>query len=203
MKLLFPLVLALALPLSLGAQEADPVAKPRKKDAKVAAKPSATPSRSLREVLEGSTRPKSIIPETGLARPIKFRPQLALREWRGPGTYDGRYWKERPRYQYDGVWHFYGTGPLPRYDDFSNTQPVYDESYTDAVDGRPSAAPAVDRPSPVAAAQKALKEKGHYAGEISGRFDAASQRAVRAFQEASSLPVTGELDPATLGKLGL
>ena len=52
-------------------------------------------------------------------------------------------------------------------------------------------------------AQEALKAKGMNPGTISGANDPTTQQAVRDFQKANNLPVTGVLDPNTLDKLGV
>jgi hypothetical protein len=52
-------------------------------------------------------------------------------------------------------------------------------------------------------AQEALKAKGMNPGTISGNNDPTTQQAVRDFQKANNLPVTGILDQNTLDKLGV
>lgn len=58
-----------------------------------------------------------------------------------------------------------------------------------------------DRGESVHAAQLRLRAAGATL-EVNGRFTPATRAAVRAFQDARELPVTGELDPATLAVLG-
>jgi hypothetical protein len=53
------------------------------------------------------------------------------------------------------------------------------------------------------AVQQALNARGYNAGPVDGQFGAATQDAVRRFQQASNLPVTGELTPSTLSALGV
>src|SRR5689334_4700493 len=52
-------------------------------------------------------------------------------------------------------------------------------------------------------AQEALKAKGMNPGTISGSNDPSTQQAIRDFQKANNLPVTGVLDQNTLDKLGV
>jgi hypothetical protein len=52
-------------------------------------------------------------------------------------------------------------------------------------------------------AQEALKGKGFDPGAISGRMHARTQEALRQFQTANDLPVTGVLDQKTADKLGI
>jgi putative peptidoglycan binding protein len=51
--------------------------------------------------------------------------------------------------------------------------------------------------------QEALKAKGMNPGAISGIMDPTTQQALRDFQKANNLPVTGVLDPNTADKLGI
>jgi hypothetical protein len=51
--------------------------------------------------------------------------------------------------------------------------------------------------------QQVLREKGLYTGPIDGRFGGGTERALREFQWASFLPVTGVADQATRTALGL
>src|SRR5688500_14393222 len=52
------------------------------------------------------------------------------------------------------------------------------------------------------ATQIALDRAGCSAGEIAGRRGSNTERALRAFQDARKLPVTGQLDAATIAALG-
>src|SRR5918996_3033730 len=52
-------------------------------------------------------------------------------------------------------------------------------------------------------AKEALKAKGHNPGDIDGNMDAKTQQAIRDFQKANKLPVTGVLDQETAQKLGV
>lgn len=53
----------------------------------------------------------------------------------------------------------------------------------------------------VAELQHILATRGHYNGEIHGRFDAETRAALARFQEEQGLPVTGELTPLTFCRL--
>jgi hypothetical protein len=52
-------------------------------------------------------------------------------------------------------------------------------------------------------AKEALKAKGHTPGPIDGVLDGKTQQALRDFQKANKLPVTGVLDEQTAEKLGV
>lgn len=51
--------------------------------------------------------------------------------------------------------------------------------------------------------KEALKAKGHDPGNIDGNMDIKTQQALRDFQKANNLPVTGILDSQTAAKLGV
>ncbi len=51
--------------------------------------------------------------------------------------------------------------------------------------------------------QSVLAQVGYYNREPTGRWDEETINCVKQFQAANSLPVTGRLDPETIGKLGL
>lgn len=76
------------------------------------------------------------------------------------------------------------------------------------------AAPAVAQPPPLAYAQplappavRAVQEKLHqlgaYAGAVDGNWGPDSQAALQQFQQGHQLQVTGQMNPATAGALGL
>ncbi|HWO42156.1 MAG TPA: peptidoglycan-binding protein [Candidatus Eisenbacteria bacterium] len=52
-------------------------------------------------------------------------------------------------------------------------------------------------------AQEALRARGHNPGSMSGQMDAQTQQAIREFQNANNLPVTGVLDQRTAQQLGV
>ena len=52
-------------------------------------------------------------------------------------------------------------------------------------------------------AKEALKAKGLNPGPIDGTLDSKTQQALREFQQANKLPVTGALDQQTAEKLGV
>ncbi len=52
-------------------------------------------------------------------------------------------------------------------------------------------------------AKEALKAKGLNPGPMDGVLDGKTQQALRDFQKANKLPVTGNLDPQTAEKLGV
>jgi peptidoglycan hydrolase-like protein with peptidoglycan-binding domain len=51
--------------------------------------------------------------------------------------------------------------------------------------------------------QQTLRGKGHYRGEVDGVFGLRTRASIRGFQKAENLPVTGQLDARTAGKLGV
>ena len=66
-----------------------------------------------------------------------------------------------------------------------------------------TAPPTAYDPSTIRAVQQALNAKGYNAGPVDGQYGAATQDAVRRFQQVSGLPATGELGPSTLSALGV
>jgi peptidoglycan hydrolase-like protein with peptidoglycan-binding domain len=87
---------------------------------------------------------------------------------------------------------------------------------SDPVPGQPGTIPErVERPGAetqkqglassddIKKAKEALKAKGHNPGDIDGNMDAKTQQAIRDFQKANKLPVTGVLDQETAQKLGV
>jgi len=63
--------------------------------------------------------------------------------------------------------------------------------------------PAVGRRSDVKQMQEILHSNGHYRGKVDGVFGLRTQASIRGFQKAENLPVTGQLDMQTAGKLGV
>lgn len=55
----------------------------------------------------------------------------------------------------------------------------------------------------IRSAKEALKARGHDPGPINGTMDSNTQKALREFQQANNLRVTGVLDQQTAEKLGL
>ncbi|HET9306286.1 MAG TPA: peptidoglycan-binding domain-containing protein [Candidatus Sulfotelmatobacter sp.] len=51
--------------------------------------------------------------------------------------------------------------------------------------------------------QEALRNKGHYRGQIDGVLGLRTRASIRAYQKAENLPVTGNLDNETAGRLGV
>jgi peptidoglycan hydrolase-like protein with peptidoglycan-binding domain len=58
-------------------------------------------------------------------------------------------------------------------------------------------------PTDVSKMQETLRNKGHYRGKIDGVFGLRTRASIRAYQKAENLPVTGQLDTQTAGKLGV
>jgi len=51
--------------------------------------------------------------------------------------------------------------------------------------------------------QQTLQNEGHYRGKIDGTLGLRTRASLRGFQRAENLPVTGQLDVQTAGKLGV
>ena len=93
-------------------------------------------------------------------------------------------------------------------------QPAPGLPQTDPIPGRPGTIPEImkhpgENPQTSAAtsedikkAQDALQARGLNPG-TEGRMDAQTQQALREFQMANNLPVTGDLDPKTAERLGV
>jgi peptidoglycan hydrolase-like protein with peptidoglycan-binding domain len=64
-------------------------------------------------------------------------------------------------------------------------------------------APVVAHPNAVNKMQQTLADKGHYRGKVDGVFGLRTRASIRAYQKAEHLPVTGQLDARTSGKLGV
>ncbi|MFZ0772152.1 MAG: peptidoglycan-binding domain-containing protein [Candidatus Sulfotelmatobacter sp.] len=63
--------------------------------------------------------------------------------------------------------------------------------------------PAVWYGNDVKKMQQTLQDKGQYRGEVDGVFGLRTRASIRGFQKAENLPVTGQLDAQTAGKLGV
>ncbi len=79
----------------------------------------------------------------------------------------------------------------------------YNQSRTSTERTAPTVQPTGYDSSTIRAVQQALNSRGYNAGPIDGQWGAATQDAVRRFQQASNLPPTGELTPSTLSALGV
>jgi peptidoglycan hydrolase-like protein with peptidoglycan-binding domain len=62
--------------------------------------------------------------------------------------------------------------------------------------------PAVGNQNDVRNMQQTLQGKGHYRGKVDGVFGLRTRASIRGYQKAENLPVTGQLDAQTAGKLG-
>lgn len=63
-------------------------------------------------------------------------------------------------------------------------------------------APAINK-SEVRSVQQNLKDNGYYNGNVDGLMGPQTRDAIRKYQKAESLPVTGRLDSPTAAKLGV
>jgi len=109
-------------------------------------------------------------------------------------------------------------GPTPKPRQTQPTipgQPAPGLPQTEPMPGQPGTIPErVERPSAgdkgmvvsgddIKKAKEALKAKGLNPGPIDGTLDSKTQQALRDFQKANKLPVTGVLDAQTAEKLGV
>jgi len=62
---------------------------------------------------------------------------------------------------------------------------------------------AVEDRNDVKKLQKTLRDNGHYRGEIDGVIGLRTRASIRSYQSAKNLPVSGELDAKTAGRLGV
>ena len=63
--------------------------------------------------------------------------------------------------------------------------------------------PAVGPRNDVKKMQETLRDKGHYSGEVDGVLGLRTRASIRGFQKTENLPVTGQLDTQTAGRLGV
>ena len=63
--------------------------------------------------------------------------------------------------------------------------------------------PAVGSRNDAKKMQETLQDKGQYSGKIDGVFGLRTRASIRAYQKDENLPVTGQLDTQTAGKLGV
>jgi len=84
-------------------------------------------------------------------------------------------------------WYPYDWYPYDYYD-YSDYSPVYDYRYWYGL---------------ATAVQSELTARGYYHGQINGMIGSDSRQAIRAFQQAHGLPVTGSIDPGLLKALNL
>ncbi len=63
--------------------------------------------------------------------------------------------------------------------------------------------PAGSHSDDISKTQRTLLDKGHYRGKVDGVAGLRTRAGIRAYQKAENLPVTGQLDHQTAGKLGV
>lgn len=51
--------------------------------------------------------------------------------------------------------------------------------------------------------QETLRDKAHHRGKVDGAFGLRTRASIRAYQKAENLPITGQLDTQTAGRLGV
>jgi len=51
--------------------------------------------------------------------------------------------------------------------------------------------------------QEALRNKGHYVGEVDGVLGLRTRASIRSYQKAENLPITGQVDTRTAAELGV
>ncbi len=64
-------------------------------------------------------------------------------------------------------------------------------------------APTVVQQNDVRKIQQALQGKGQYGAKVDGVFGLRTRASIRGFQKAENLPITGQLDAQTAGRLGV
>src|SRR5208337_5464135 len=67
----------------------------------------------------------------------------------------------------------------------------------------PTAMPILVQRTDVRKIQEALQDNGQYGAKVDGVFGLRTRASIRGFQKAENLPVTGQLDAQTAGKLGV
>jgi peptidoglycan hydrolase-like protein with peptidoglycan-binding domain len=89
-----------------------------------------------------------------------------------------------------------GPGPMPLAsgENLSREEPR-DRHWNDVNDGK--------NVNAVKQMQQTLQSEGHYRGKIDGALGLRTRASIREFQRAESLPVNGQLDVQTAGKLGV
>jgi peptidoglycan hydrolase-like protein with peptidoglycan-binding domain len=101
-----------------------------------------------------------------------------------------------------------GSQPAPQPSPAGTSQPTSQSS--PAVS--PAATPAAGSAAParmgapqeeVRRAQEALKAKGHDPGPLDGRMGPRTEAAIRSFQKAENIQMSGQLDDETRAKLGV
>jgi hypothetical protein len=63
--------------------------------------------------------------------------------------------------------------------------------------------PVAALPGNVDKMQHTLQDQGHYRGKVDGVLGLRTRAGIRSYQKAENLPVTGQLDTRTAGKLGV
>jgi hypothetical protein len=63
--------------------------------------------------------------------------------------------------------------------------------------------PGASLPGNVDQMQHTLQDQGHYRGKVDGVLGLRTRAGIRSYQKAENLPVTGQLDTRTAGKLGV
>jgi peptidoglycan hydrolase-like protein with peptidoglycan-binding domain len=87
--------------------------------------------------------------------------------------------------------------PLPSGENLAKEEPG-DKHWNDVHDGTdPRSSNAIKQ------MQQTLQDEGQYRGKIDGALGLRTRASIRGFQRAENLPVTGQLDIETAGKLGV
>jgi hypothetical protein len=77
----------------------------------------------------------------------------------------------------------------------------YDDNTGGYSDGQSLPAEVTPSQETIIAVQKELTQLGYYHGRLDGLINAQTERAIRWFQSVDKLPVTGQIDDATLNAL--
>ena len=85
----------------------------------------------------------------------------------------------------------------------ANRQTYEANRSTGEADRSQQSTPAAPSSAAVSSAQRRLRDKGLYKGDVTGNMTAETRSAIREYQKNSNLNVTGRLDQATLSSLGV
>ena len=91
-----------------------------------------------------------------------------------------------------------GTNPLEN----RNSEKQFEEKYSPPISGSQQDMSGISADD-INQAKEALRAKGFNPGPMDGRVNSQTREALRDFQKDHNLPVTGNLDQQTAGKLGV
>jgi Putative peptidoglycan binding domain len=104
----------------------------------------------------------------------------------------------RSHYSYPGSYGYYGPFDYG-FDDYAG--PYYDDSDSFDMQPAPSDVASDESTSRIMSVQKELARLGYYHGQIDGIAGSETAQALRWFQSVDKLPVSGQIDSATVQAL--